>query len=104
MFQTNSFQLEEVSFPELQKVIDLMKSDDKIHAVIKGHTDNVGTSKYNAELSQKRAQSVVDYLVKNGIATSRLTAKGLGDTAPIASNDTEEGRQANRRTEFVIKF
>lgn len=102
LFQINSFQLEEVSFPELQKVIDLMTSDNKIHAVIKGHTDNVGTPEYNTELSRKRAQSVVDYLVKNGIDSGRLTAKGLGDTEPIASNDTEEGRQANRRTEFVI--
>lgn len=103
LYKTNSYQLEAVSFPELQKVIDLMKSDAKIHAVIKGHTDNVGNPAYNLELSQKRAQSVVDYLVKNGISADRLTAKGMGETTPLVPNSTDENRQTNRRTEFVIE-
>jgi outer membrane protein OmpA-like peptidoglycan-associated protein len=101
-FKTDSYELEDVSFPELQKLIDLLKKDIQINAVIQGHTDNVGKPSYNLDLSQKRAQSVVDYLVKNGISLNRLTAKGFGETQPISSNDTKEGRQANRRTEFVI--
>jgi outer membrane protein OmpA-like peptidoglycan-associated protein len=101
-FKTDSYELEDVSFPELQKLIDLLKKDIQINAVIQGHTDNVGKPSYNLDLSQKRAQSVVDYLVKNGILLNRLTAKGFGETQPISSNDTKEGRQANRRTEFVI--
>lgn len=103
LFKTDSYQLEETSFPELQEVVQLMKKDLEIHAVIKGHTDNVGSSTYNKDLSQKRAQAVVDYLVNNGIDAKRLVAKGVGEKEPIASNDNEEGRQQNRRTEFVIE-
>ncbi len=102
LFQTDSYQLEEVSYPELRKIVDLMKADIKIHAVIRGHTDNVGVPKYNLELSQKRAQSVVDYLVKNGVSSDRLTAKGMGETEPLVPNSSDENRRVNRRTEFVI--
>lgn len=101
-FKTDSYELEAVSFPELEKLIDLLKKNPPIKAVIQGHTDNVGNPKYNFDLSQKRAQSVVEYLVKNGIPLDRLMAKGFGESKPISTNDTEEGRQLNRRTEFVI--
>ncbi|HUH73067.1 MAG TPA: OmpA family protein [Chitinophagales bacterium] len=102
LFKTDSYELESVSFPELQKLIELLKKDLQIKAVIQGHTDNVGKPAYNLELSQKRAQAVVEYLVKNGIALNRLSAKGFGESQPISTNDTKEGRQLNRRTEFVI--
>lgn len=101
-FKTDSYELEAVSFPELQKLIDLLKKDTKIKAVIQGHTDNVGKPTYNLELSQKRAQSVVEYLFKNGVELNRLTAKGFGESKPISTNDTKEGRHLNRRTEFLI--
>lgn len=72
-------------------------------AVIEGHTDNVGTSEYNLKLSRERAQSVVDYMVKeHHINASRLTAVGYGDTRPIADNNTSEGQQANRRIDLVM--
>ena len=68
---------------------------------IYGHTDNAGEDNYNQRLSEKRAQSVYDYLVSMGISASRLTYKGFGATKPVAPNDSEEGRKLNRRTEIV---
>ncbi len=83
---------------ELQKVADLMKSHPGVEAVIEGHTDNIGPQEYNKQLSQARATSVRDYLVKEfGIDASRLKAAGYGQDKPIASNATREGRQQNRR-------
>jgi OOP family OmpA-OmpF porin len=72
--------------------------------VIEGHTDNVNTAEYNQKLSEARANSVRQYLINHfGIKASRLTAVGYGLTKPIASNNTEEGRQKNRRVQAVIK-
>ncbi|MCO5230828.1 MAG: OmpA family protein [Chitinophagales bacterium] len=102
LFKTDSYELGDLSFPELQKIIELMNANKNIKAIVKGHTDNIGSSNYNLELSQKRAQSVVDYLLQNGIAADRLSAKGMGASQPISTNDTEEGRLENRRTEFQI--
>ena len=67
-----------------------------------GHTDNVGSDEANLKLSHYRAKSVRDYMVKAGIASERLQAKGYGEMQPVADNETEDGRKANRRTEFVI--
>ena len=69
---------------------------------LSSHTDNKGAEKYNLELSQRRSQSVLDYLVSKGIKANRLQAVGYGFSVPIASNDTEPGRQMNRRTEIKI--
>ena len=69
---------------------------------ISGHTDNVGSAASNIRVSEARAKAVVDYLINNGIPTSRLTYKGYGFDEPIAPNTTEEGRQLNRRVEFKI--
>jgi outer membrane protein OmpA-like peptidoglycan-associated protein len=69
---------------------------------ISGHTDNKGSAQYNQTLSESRSKSVVDYLISKGIAKERLEYKGYGLTQPMASNDNEEGRQLNRRTEFKI--
>jgi outer membrane protein OmpA-like peptidoglycan-associated protein len=66
------------------------------------HTDSKGSDEYNMRLSENRSKSVVDYLISKGISSSRLVAKGYGETKPIDTNDTEEGRQNNRRTEFKI--
>ncbi|AJE02567.1 OmpA family protein [Geobacter pickeringii] len=88
---------------EIGRVADFMKKYPTTTAVIEGHTDNVGTSEHNMELSQRRADSVVTYLVdKYGIERSRLSAKGYGYSRPVADNATEEGRQKNRRMEAVI--
>ncbi len=88
---------------KLAVVGTFMKKYPKATAVIEGHSDNVGASEYNQKLSERRAQSVVDYLVNDlKIDASRLTAIGYGDTRPIADNNTREGRQANRRIGAVI--
>ena len=69
---------------------------------IDGHTDNISGAEFNQTLSENRAKAVYNYLVNKGVDAWRLTYKGYGLTKPIASNDTEEGRAKNRRTEFVI--
>jgi len=88
---------------EIAKVGDFMKKYPTTTAVIDGHTDNVGTYNHNMDLSQRRAEAVVNYLVDNfGIDRSRLVAKGYGFTRPVADNATDEGKQKNRRIEAII--
>ena len=101
-FDTNLFNLKSESFPELDKLVAFMKSSTGITIEVSGHTDSTGDKKKNQVLSENRARSVYDYLVSKGIEASRLTYKGFGDQKPVASNDTEEGRALNRRTEFLI--
>jgi OOP family OmpA-OmpF porin len=74
-----------------------------VDVLVEGHTDNVGKPKYNKKLSDKRAASVVKWLVDHGIETTRLRSAGIGMDRPLASNDDEVGRQTNRRVEFHIK-
>jgi outer membrane protein OmpA-like peptidoglycan-associated protein len=69
---------------------------------ISGHTDNIGSETTNQKLSEDRANSVVSYLSKKGVTSSRLAGKGYGSSKPVASNNSEDGRQQNRRTEFEI--
>jgi len=89
---------------EIKKVADFMKKYPNTTAVIEGHTDSTNTAEYNQKLSEARANSVRQYLINNfGINASRLTAVGYGQTKPIASNSTEEGKQKNRRVQAVIK-
>ncbi|MBN2537506.1 OmpA family protein, partial [candidate division WOR-3 bacterium] len=91
------------SRPALEKAAQIMKENPGIEVEIQGHTDAIGSSAYNMTLSRRRAQAVVNYLViQFTIARDRFDAIGYGETKPVASNDTEEGRQLNRRVEFVI--
>lgn len=90
------------SFNELDRLVQLLTENPTIKVEISAHTDSKGSDEYNLKLSQKRAESVVNYLIGKGIAASRLIAKGYGETQPIDTNDTEEGRQNNRRVEFKI--
>lgn len=88
---------------EVAKVGDFMRKYPTTTAVIEGHTDNVGDPQYNMQLSQRRAEAVVNYLVQSfGIDRSRLSAKGYGETRPVADNSTNEGKQKNRRIEAII--
>ncbi len=87
---------------ELQELFEYLKYKEEERIEIAGHTDNVGTDADNMKLSQQRAESVRNYLVKKGIAATRVTAKGYGATVPVADNSTDEGRQKNRRTEVKI--
>ena len=101
-FDSRESKLRDESIPELQRLILILKDHPQMTVEISGHTDNIGSEDYNAKLSQDRAISVVDYLVRNGIEISRLSSIGYGFSKPIATNDTVEGRQLNRRTEFKI--
>ena len=87
---------------ELENLVQLMKDNPTLKIEISGHTDNVGSATYNKTISQARAKAVVDYLIAAGISSNRLTSVGYGFDKPIAPNDTDEGRQLNRRTEFKI--
>ncbi len=101
-FDTDKSVLRPSSYAELERLTKLLTDFSKLKVEISGHTDNVGTKAYNQKLSEARAKTIVDYLVKAGVDVQRLEYKGYGMDAPIANNDTEAGRQENRRTEFKI--
>ncbi|MBQ4032703.1 MAG: OmpA family protein, partial [Paludibacteraceae bacterium] len=101
-FETNKADLSDESIVELSNVIKLLTDNPTLHIEIQGHTDNRGSKAYNQGLSERRAKSVVDYLIQHGIAPERLTSKGYGLTKPVASNKTEAGRAENRRTELLV--
>ena len=88
---------------ELNRLLKLMQDVPSLQIEISGHTDNTGSAQLNASLSQDRAQAVVNYLKAKGIAANRMTAMGFGSSKPVATNNTADGRQQNRRTEFEIK-
>ncbi|HEY3403309.1 MAG TPA: OmpA family protein [Ohtaekwangia sp.] len=91
------------SYPELDMVVSFLKRNEHVKIELAGHTDNRGIPAQNIKLSQARVDKVKDYLVEKGIEKKRITGKGYGASKPIASNDSEETRQLNRRVEFVIR-
>lgn len=101
-FEFDKATLLPASLPELNKLKQFLLQENTLKVAIIGHTDSIGTAQKNLNLSERRAQSVVDFLVSAGIDKNRLQAKGYGATRPIASNESEEGRQRNRRVEFMI--
>jgi outer membrane protein OmpA-like peptidoglycan-associated protein len=101
-FDFDQYTLREASEAELQRLYELLKQNPDLKIQINGHTDSRGSKAYNKELSRKRARAVVRYLAERGIDKERLAWKGFGESQPIAPNDTEAGRQKNRRTEFKI--
>jgi outer membrane protein OmpA-like peptidoglycan-associated protein len=101
-FEYKKANLNKESKMELNRLVNLMKKYPTLRLEISGHTDNVGDEEYNQKLSLRRANAVVGFLIKNGIKSDRLVAKGYGFSQPIATNDTEEGRQQNRRSEIKI--
>lgn len=101
-FDTDKTTLKSASFVELNKVVELMKNNPTLEIEISGHTDSQGSDSYNINLSQGRSQSVVDYIVSQGIDGYRLTAHGYGEGKPIDTNDTDAGRANNRRVEFAV--
>ncbi|WP_413285231.1 OmpA family protein [Vibrio sp. MA40-2] len=102
LFDNDSAKLAENSEQYFDWLISVMKKYPQAHAHIIGHTDSVGSEKYNQALSEKRAGSVADYLFSQGIESSRVTVSGMGEIEPKASNDTAEGRMENRRVEVII--
>ncbi len=101
-FETDSFDLDKKSNSELQNVVSFLKENPTVKLTVEGHTDNVGSPSYNKNLSQKRAESVASFLIEKGIEKSRLKSLGFGESQPVATNETEEGRALNRRTELKI--
>jgi OOP family OmpA-OmpF porin len=101
-FDFGKADLLETSFPELDRVVKLLSENPKISIELSGHTDNVGSDADNLKLSDDRAKSVVAYLISKGVKDSLVLSKGYGESVPVASNDTEEGRLLNRRVEFKI--
>lgn len=101
-FDTDKFDLKPESETEIKLLEDIMKANPTMVIEVRGHTDNQGNAAYNLDLSKNRAMALVQALVNRGIAVNRFVAKGFGQTKPVASNDTEEGRALNRRIEMVI--
>ncbi|TAH23801.1 MAG: OmpA family protein [Cytophagales bacterium] len=101
-FDFDKWELKKESDNALNMLLKDLKNKPNMKIEIAGHTDDKGTHEYNMRLSQRRADSVIEWLINHGISTTRLLAKGYGETAPVASNDTEEGCSKNRRTEVRI--
>lgn len=83
--------------------VQVLRDNPTIHVSVEGHTDSVGSDAYNMKLSQRRAATVRDYMVSHGVAASRITTKGYGESHPIATNSTAEGRAQNRRVEIIAE-
>jgi len=102
LFRSGSYELLPAARERLAKVSGIILAYPSLHLAVEGHTDSVGGDDYNQNLSERRAQSVRDYFVQQGISSNSIEAKGFGKTEPIASNDTAEGRAQNRRVELVL--
>lgn len=101
-FDYDKTSLRTESFIELTNLLNLLQTNPKLKIEVSGHTDNKGSASYNKNLSEGRAQAVVSYLISNGIEVDRLRFAGYGFQFPIATNDTDDGRQLNRRVEFKV--
>ncbi len=101
-FKTDEHTLDFTDLSALNALYDKMVANQTMHVEIAAHTDNVGNDRYNMRLSQRRANSVRSYLIGKGIPEDRIVSKGYGETDPVATNDTEEGRAKNRRTEVRV--
>lgn len=101
-FDFNESKLKPESYLELDRLFNFLNEYQEISVEISGHTDNVGSEEYNITLSQERANAVKDYLVSKGIISNRIISRGYGESNPVGTNDTDEGRQLNRRVEFKI--
>lgn len=104
LFETGKDVIRPSSFSILNDVVKIMNDNPEYNLEINGHTDNVGDDSKNLDLSQRRADAVKKYLADKGIAASRLTSKGYGETMPVADNNTAAGRTKNRRVEFKVVF
>jgi outer membrane protein OmpA-like peptidoglycan-associated protein len=102
LFDSGKFTLRAQAREKLAKISGIVLAYPSLKLAVEGNTDSVGTEAFNQELSEQRASAVRDYLTKEGIPASSTTAAGFGKTRPIASNDTSDGRQQNRRVELVV--
>jgi outer membrane protein OmpA-like peptidoglycan-associated protein len=102
-FATSSAEIDPASAVVLDVAADQLRGRSNVNVVVEGHTDSTGSDAYNQALSQRRADSVLNYLVRKGVPANRLTARGMGESSPVASNDTPDGRALNRRVELEVK-
>jgi len=102
LFKSGSYELMPGARERLAKVSGIVLAYQGLHLAVEGHTDSIGSDEYNRRLSEQRADAVRDYLVQQGISSNAITAAGFGKSEPVASNDTPEGRQQNRRVELVV--
>ncbi|HOP52272.1 MAG TPA: OmpA family protein [Synergistales bacterium] len=101
LFDYDKAILQQSSDKQLQHIVTLMMKNPELRIEVQGHTDSQGSDDYNLDLSQRRAETVVEYLSLFGVAEDRLTARGYGESEPVDTNDTEAGRVKNRRVELV---
>jgi outer membrane protein OmpA-like peptidoglycan-associated protein len=101
-FDFDKATLKPESAPELDRLIAMLKEKSTMEVEISGHTDNTGPAAYNMSLSERRAKTVVAYIVRGGIPKERLNVQFFGETKPTDTNETKEGRSKNRRVEFLI--
>jgi outer membrane protein OmpA-like peptidoglycan-associated protein len=102
LFDSGKYSLRPLAREKLAKVSGIISGHPGLRLMIEGHTDSVGGDAYNQQLSEQRGATVRDYLTQQGMAANAVTAKGLGESQPVASNDTADGRRQNRRVELVI--
>ncbi|MFC1841154.1 OmpA family protein [Thermodesulfobacteriota bacterium] len=100
LFDINKSTIKPAFYPELDHVVTILNKTPKLNVEIQGHTCSLGSEAYNQTLSEKRATAIMNYLISKGIDKSRLSAKGYGESKPVQSNDTEDGRKANRRVQL----
>jgi OmpA-OmpF porin, OOP family len=101
-FDFDKWNLRPESYVELDRVVKLLQENPAIEIEMSAHTDSYGSDDYNFKLSDNRARSVMEYILSKGIASTRITSQGYGETKPVVPNDTDENRQLNRRVEFKI--
>jgi hypothetical protein len=102
LFDFNKYTLKPDAREKLAKVSGILLAYPGLKVQVEGYTDNIGTEEYNLKLSDERAGTVRDYLVSQSVSDSNVTAKGLGESSPIADNSTNQGRAQNRRVELVV--
>ena len=102
LFDFNKYTLKPGAREKMAKVSGILLAYPGLKIRVEGHTDSIGSEEYNQRLSEQRADSVRDYLVAQGVSNGSVTAAGFGKTRPVDSNDTNEGRQQNRRVELVV--
>jgi len=101
LFDTNKWEIKPEGMAQLDKGVEFLKKNPALKVEIQGHTDSTGAAAWNATLSQRRAESVMKYLVSKGVPAGQLMTKGFGPANPVAPNDTKEGRAKNRRVDFA---
>jgi outer membrane protein OmpA-like peptidoglycan-associated protein len=102
LFDTGQYTLKPAAREKLAKVSGIVLAHPDLRLEIEGHTDSVGADEFNQQLSEKRAATVRDFLVQQGVGINAVSARGFGKTAPVALNDTAAGRQLNRRVEMIV--